>query len=72
MAFTPQFLSQRDPRWKGQTLGFDPTITIGTDGCALTSLAMLVNGFGFSETPATLNQKDQWSSADRYALSKNG
>jgi hypothetical protein len=57
LAFTPNHLSQQDPQWKNEQLGFDSTITIGTDGCALTSLAMLVNGFGFNETPSTLNKK---------------
>jgi len=57
MTFTPNYFSQRDPRWKGEQLGFDNTITIGTDGCALTCLTMLVNGYGFNETPETLNQK---------------
>ena len=57
MSFTPNYLSQRDPRWKNEQLGFDNTITIGTDGCALTSLTMLVNGYGFNETPSTVNQK---------------
>ncbi|MGD0613604.1 MAG: SH3 domain-containing protein [Anaerolineales bacterium] len=59
MSFNPNRLSQRDPRWSGQTLGFDNTLTIGADGCALTSLAMLVNGYGFTETPTTINQKLQ-------------
>jgi hypothetical protein len=57
MSFVPNYLSQRDSRWKDEQLGFDSSITIGTDGCALTSLAMLVNGYGFSETPSTVNQK---------------
>ena len=57
MAFSPKLLSQQDPQWKQQQLGFDNSITIGTDGCALTCLTMLVNGYGFSETPATINKK---------------
>jgi len=57
MAFKPNSLSQRDPKWANELLGFDDSCTIGTDGCALTCLAMLVNGFGFSETPKTLNKK---------------
>ncbi|MBN2388405.1 MAG: hypothetical protein JXB85_15420, partial [Anaerolineales bacterium] len=57
MAFTPKNLSQRDPLWKAETLGFDNSITIGSDGCALTCLAMLVNGYSFDETPSTLNKK---------------
>ncbi len=57
MTFSPSNLSQQDPQWKNEQLGFDNSITIGTDGCALTSLTMLVNGFGFGETPSTMNQK---------------
>ncbi len=57
MTFTHNFLSQQDPRWKDVQLGFDSSITIGTDGCAITSLTMLVNGYGFSETPDSVNNK---------------
>jgi len=57
MSFTPNTISQRDPRWANELLGFDNTVTIGTDGCTLTCLTMLVNGYGFSETPSTLNRK---------------
>lgn len=57
MTFTPNHLSQRDPRWKDEKLGFDNSLTIGTDGCALTCLALFVNGYGFNETPSSLNQK---------------
>ena len=39
-------------------LGFgDPEDTIGYLGCALTSVAMLLSGHGYAETPKTLNQK---------------
>jgi hypothetical protein len=57
MAFNPNILSQRDPRWKDEKLGFDDRTTIGTDGCTLTCLTMLVNGYGFNETPDALNRK---------------
>ena len=57
MPFTPKTLSQRDPRWSNEKLGFDDTNTIGTDGCALACLAMLVNGYGFDETPSSMNRK---------------
>ncbi|MCS7055774.1 MAG: SH3 domain-containing protein, partial [Thermoflexales bacterium] len=51
-------LSQRDPRWRDIPLGFTTAgHTIGSDGCTLTCLTMLANGFGFQETPATLNDK---------------
>ena len=58
MAFNLVYLSQQDPQWKSDILGFgDPGDTIGYVGCALTSVAMLLSGYGFSETPRTLNQK---------------
>ena len=58
MAFNLVYLSQQDPQWKNDTLGFgDPGDTIGYVGCALTSVSMLLSGYGYSETPRTLNQK---------------
>lgn len=58
MPFKLVYLSQQDPKWKSDILGFgDPEDTIGYVGCALTSVAMLLSGHGYSETPKTLNQK---------------
>ena len=59
MTFNLVYLSQQDPQWKNDVLGFasDPRDTIGYVGCALTSVAMLLSGYGFSETPQSLNQK---------------
>jgi hypothetical protein len=58
MAFKLVYLSQQDPQWKNDTLGFgDKTDTIGHVGCALTSVAMLLSGHGYAETPKTLNKK---------------
>lgn len=58
MSFQLVYLSQQDPKWKQEILGFgDPEDTIGYVGCALTSVAMLLSGHGYSETPRTLNQK---------------
>jgi len=58
MAFQLVYLSQQDPKWKTDILGFgDPGDTIGYVGCALTATAMLLSGHGYSETPKTLNQK---------------
>lgn len=57
MTFNPNSLSQRDPRWQDIKLGFDHIRTIGTDGCALTCLAMMANGYGYEETPESLNSK---------------
>jgi hypothetical protein len=50
--------SQRDPRWRAIRLGFgDEQTTLGSDGCLITSLAMLAGAYGLFETPATLNEK---------------
>jgi Bacterial SH3 domain/Peptidase_C39 like family len=58
MSFKLVYLSQQDPQWKSDILGFgDKGDTIGYVGCALTSVAMLLSGYGYSETPKTLNQK---------------
>jgi hypothetical protein len=58
MPFKLVYLSQQDPQWKQDILGFgDPSDTIGYVGCALTSVAMLLSGHGYSETPKSLNQK---------------
>ena len=58
MTFQLVYLSQQDPQWKNDLLGFgDPGDTIGMYGCALTSVAMLLSGHGYSETPKTLNEK---------------
>lgn len=59
MAFQLVYLSQQDPRWKNDTLGFatNPKETIGYVGCALTSVSMLLSGYGFAETPQSLNEK---------------
>ncbi len=58
MSFKLVYLSQQDPQWKNDILGFgDPGDTIGYVGCALTSVSMLVSGHGYAETPKTLNEK---------------
>ena len=49
--------SQMDPAWKNTLLGFDYSSTIGQYGCLLTCLTMVADGFGASETPASLNDK---------------
>jgi hypothetical protein len=56
MAFNLVRYSQQDPAWKNNKIGGGPD-TIGYIGCALTSLAMYSSGWGFTETPATLNLK---------------
>ncbi len=56
MAFNLVRYSQQDPQWKNSQIGGGPD-TIGYIGCALTSLAMYSSSWGYTETPATLNQK---------------
>ncbi|OGN74430.1 MAG: hypothetical protein A2X25_05965 [Chloroflexi bacterium GWB2_49_20] len=57
MTFKPNFLSQKDPRWQDIKLGFATQQTIGSQGCVLTCLAMMTTGYGYKETPDTLNKK---------------
>lgn len=48
-------LGQRDARWKDIKLGNSTTRTIGTDGCLLVCHTMMLNYYGHSFNPATLN-----------------
>lgn len=61
MPFQLVYYSQNDPQWKGDKLGFgsEPSETIGYVGCALTSVAMVLSGHGYTVTPKALNQKLQ-------------
>ncbi len=54
--FQTNLLWQNDDRWANTTLGYGPQ-TIQQWGCLNTSLTMVVNGYGYNETPATLSQK---------------
>lgn len=56
MPFSPVYYSQQDPAWKNVKIGFSNE-TIGHVGCALTSVAMLLSGHGYPETPESLNKK---------------
>ncbi|GAB4503977.1 MAG: hypothetical protein Fur0043_09700 [Anaerolineales bacterium] len=56
MAFSPLNYSQQDPQWKAIKIGVSDE-TIGHVGCALTSVAMLVSGHGYPETPKSLNAR---------------
>lgn len=48
-------LFQNDSRWKNNKIGLQDVYTISQVGCLLTSLAMVVNHYGGSITPASLN-----------------
>lgn len=56
--FKTQNLYQNDPRWKDKPLGVS-TEKGGTGkwGCFLTSVTMMLNGMGYTETPDTVNDK---------------
>lgn len=56
MAFTLVNYSQQDPAWKSVKIG-PSNETLGHVGCAVTSVATLVSGHGYPETPKTLNAK---------------
>lgn len=50
-------LYQNDPRWENTVMGFGKTETIGKLGCLLTSMTMVGNYFGGSETVTSFNEK---------------
>lgn len=54
--FVTSNLYQNDETWKATPLG-NSTETIGGWGCLLTSVTMMLNGLGYNETPATVNEK---------------
>jgi hypothetical protein len=54
--FKTQNLYQNDEKWKNVKLG-NSTETIGSWGCLLTSVTMMLNGIGYNETPETVNEK---------------
>ena len=54
--FKTQNLYQNDEKWKDVKLG-NSSETIGGWGCLLTSVTMMLNGIGYSETPETVNAK---------------
>src|SRR5919204_553941 len=54
--FKTQNLYQNDDTWKNTKLG-NSSETIGGWGCLLTSVTMMLNGIGYSETPETVNEK---------------
>lgn len=54
--FVTKNLYQNDETWKKTSLG-NSSETIGSWGCLLTSVTMMLNGIGYNETPATANEK---------------
>ncbi len=56
MGFNLVRYSQHDPQWKNDKIGGGPD-TIGYIGCALTCVSMYLSGWGYTETPGSLNKK---------------
>jgi outer membrane biosynthesis protein TonB len=56
MSFELVRYSQRDPKWRDDKLGTSD-LTMGHSGCAVASIAMLLRGHGYTETPGSLNNK---------------
>ena len=54
--FVTKNLYQNDEIWKQTQLG-NGKETIGSWGCLLTSVTMMLNGVGYNETPVTANDK---------------
>jgi len=54
--FKTQNLYQNDEKWKSAKLG-NSNETIGSWGCLMTSVTMMLNGIGYNETPETVNEK---------------
>ena len=48
------FFSQKDAQWKDNSLG-GGNLTIGSHGCTMTSVAMVLAYYNFALTPATFN-----------------
>ena len=55
--FETDALYQNDPKWKNEKLGNQSQETIGSWGCLMTSMTMVANGYGFDETPESINAK---------------
>jgi len=66
--FETDALYQNDPKWKDIKLGNQSKETIGTWGCLMTSMTMVANGYGFDETPATINEKMKTAGGFQGAL----
>jgi uncharacterized protein YvpB len=48
-------MSQQDGKWAGAPLGTSPTETVGSAGCAITAVAMMLRYYGMDTDPGALN-----------------
>jgi Peptidase_C39 like family len=56
MPYTLPLYNQGDPKWRNNPLGTSGN-TIGSHGCTVSAIAMLLARFGITETPATVVTK---------------
>src|SRR5690606_39995150 len=68
--FVTKHLYQNDDTWKNIPLG-NSKETIGSWGCLLTSVTMILNGIGYNETPETVNEKMKKVGGDRKSTRLN-
>ena len=54
-------MSQQDPAWAAAPLGSSPTDTIGSAGCAITAVTMMLRYYGMNTDPGAFNA---WLSAN--------
>jgi hypothetical protein len=48
-------MGQQDPAWAGAPLGSSPTETIGSAGCAITAVTMMLRYYGIDTDPGAFN-----------------
>lgn len=70
------FYSQNDPNWSWIPLGWANDVTIGSDGCQLSCVAMLYAKWGYSNmTPSATNSWGRWNNGFRsgtgYIIAEN-
>lgn len=54
-SLTISVMGQQDPTWAGAPLGTSPTDTIGSSGCAITSVTMMLRYYGINTDPGAFN-----------------
>jgi hypothetical protein len=54
-SMTVSVMGQQDGAWGGAPLGFSPTDTIASAGCAITSVTMLLRYYGINTDPGAFN-----------------
>jgi hypothetical protein len=54
-SMTVSVMGQQNPAWAGAPLGTSPTDTIGSAGCAITAVTMMLRYYGMNTDPGALN-----------------